>query len=53
MPRGLQPPERLSKDDIATLQALRRDIYSNAMIGGCKLKARTELSDLSFINDIL
>ncbi|CAJ1969444.1 unnamed protein product [Cylindrotheca closterium] len=34
MTRGLYPPDTLSNNDIETLQALRRDIYSNALKGG-------------------
>jgi len=34
MTRGLYPPDTLSKDDIRTLGAVRRDIYKNAAIGG-------------------
>lgn len=34
MTRGLYPPETLSDKDIKTLQGLRRDIYSNALVGG-------------------
>ena len=34
MTRGLHPPETLSEDDVHTLRALRRDIYTNGAIGG-------------------
>jgi len=34
MTRGLYPPDTLSKDDIYTLQQLRRDLWYNAFVGG-------------------
>ena len=34
MTRGLYPPDTLSKDDIYTLQQLRKDLWYNAFIGG-------------------
>ena len=36
MTRGLYPPDTLSDDDIQTLGSLRRQIYENAVVGGCK-----------------
>ena len=36
MTRGLYPPETLSKDDIRTLASVRREIWTNAIIGGGK-----------------
>mmetsp|Transcript_63335 Transcript_63335/g.95598 ORF Transcript_63335/g.95598 Transcript_63335/m.95598 type:complete len:218 (-) Transcript_63335:228-881(-) len=34
MTRGLYPPDTLSKDDVKTMQELRRNIYSSAILGG-------------------
>ena len=34
MTRGLYPPDSLSQEDIQTLKTVRRDIYTNAMLGG-------------------
>ena len=34
MTRGLVPPDTLTKDDIRTLGDVRRDIWTNAAVGG-------------------
>jgi hypothetical protein len=34
MTRGLYPPETLSEDDVRTLRVVRRDIYTNGIVGG-------------------
>ncbi|KAG7363934.1 hypothetical protein IV203_037136 [Nitzschia inconspicua] len=34
MTRGLYPPESLSEEDVRTLRVVRRDIYTNGIVGG-------------------
>ena len=43
MTRGLVPPDTLTKDDIRTLGDVRRDIWSNGIVGGGELMLRTLL----------
>lgn len=38
MTRGLYPPDTLSKDDIYTLNQVRKDLWYNAFIGGGELR---------------